>query len=282
MSRSPVQTTLPGSDTTDADSPAQAPVFGLVIAGSDEEPDRVGEIAWLPAFEWVVVGRDEDDVQVAAFGRQRPGETFAPRRRGLAGKSISHHQLRLRATAVAVEVEVIGKCLTLINGEKRTTAKLQEGGRILLKGQALLLCVRRPRVLPRLVHTCPTHPFGEPDAAGIVGESPAAWQLREDLAVAALRDNAHVLIRGESGTGKEMAAAVIHRLSSRAKGPFVTNNASSFTGSLIDSELFGNGPNYPNPGCLRARGWSVRRTTARSFSTRLATARSRRRRACCA
>lgn len=48
-----------------------------------------------------------------------------------------------------------------------------------------------------------------------------------------------VLITGESGTGKEVVANAIHRMSARAKKPFVAFSVCSFPDSLIDDELFG-------------------------------------------
>ena len=110
----------------------------------------------------------------------------------------------------------------------------------------MLLCVSRSRVLPAMQSGGALHAFGEPDDSGIVGESEAAYRMRAQLASAA-RGDEHVLIEGESGTGKELAAAVVHRRSSRAKGPWVTRNASVFTTTLIASELYGNPAGYPNP-----------------------------------
>ena len=54
----------------------------------------------------------------------------------------------------------------------------------------------------------------------IIGESPAMRQVFEIIQQTA-PTQAAVLIQGPSGTGKELVAQAIHRLSTRAKGPFV-------------------------------------------------------------
>ena len=51
--------------------------------------------------------------------------------------------------------------------------------------------------------------------------------------------NSNVLLIGESGTGKEVAAQYIHACSHRCDKPFIAVNCSSFTESLLESELFG-------------------------------------------
>src|SRR5690242_1446498 len=77
-----------------------------------------------------------------------------------------------------------------------------------------------------------------PPIPGIIGTSPAMEAVyRVTRRVA--RTNASVLLLGETGTGKEMIATAIHRLSSRASGPFVRVNCGALSESLLESELFG-------------------------------------------
>ncbi len=78
--------------------------------------------------------------------------------------------------------------------------------------------------------------LGEDDP--MVGDSPAMQKVRELISRVAGTD-ARVLITGESGTGKELAAAAIHRLSTRAQGPFIRLNCAAIPRDLVESELFG-------------------------------------------
>ncbi|MDQ5986967.1 MAG: Anaerobic nitric oxide reductase transcription regulator NorR [Syntrophus sp. SKADARSKE-3] len=48
-----------------------------------------------------------------------------------------------------------------------------------------------------------------------------------------------VLLLGETGVGKGVIAGVIHQLSPRRKGPFITVNSGAIPETLLDSELFG-------------------------------------------
>src|SRR3989475_848080 len=72
----------------------------------------------------------------------------------------------------------------------------------------------------------------------LVGSSPAMQRIKDVIGKVAVTDSP-VLIEGESGTGKELVAAAIHRLSARAKGPFIPVNCSAIPRDLLESEFFG-------------------------------------------
>src|SRR5437016_12350215 len=72
----------------------------------------------------------------------------------------------------------------------------------------------------------------------LVGNAPPMQRVNEIIGKVATTD-APVLIEGESGTGKELIAAAIHRLSGRAKGPFIPVNCSAIPENLLESEFFG-------------------------------------------
>ncbi len=72
----------------------------------------------------------------------------------------------------------------------------------------------------------------------LIGSSPAMQRVKEIIGKVAVADSP-VLIEGESGTGKELVAAAIHRLSARAKGPFIPVNCSAIPRDLLESEFFG-------------------------------------------
>ena len=72
----------------------------------------------------------------------------------------------------------------------------------------------------------------------IIGESDAMQQVFEIIRQTA-PTQASVLIQGPSGTGKELVAQAIHRLSTRAQGPFVAVHCAALSSTLLESELFG-------------------------------------------
>jgi DNA-binding NtrC family response regulator len=72
----------------------------------------------------------------------------------------------------------------------------------------------------------------------IVGESKAIRDVFVQIEQVSGTD-CRVLITGETGTGKELVAREIHRRSLRKDKGFYGVNCASFTGTLLESELFG-------------------------------------------
>ena len=74
---------------------------------------------------------------------------------------------------------------------------------------------------------------------GLIGASSAMKRVHEQLAVLARTDTNCVLLTGETGTGKSLVAQLLHRLSARAKGPFVSVNCAAIPDDLFEAEMFG-------------------------------------------
>jgi two-component system nitrogen regulation response regulator GlnG/two-component system response regulator HydG len=228
--------------------PAQEPdALVLTLAWSAHEPHRIGEIAVLPPLgASAVLGRGTDETMLP-FARQRPGklEPMPP----LASPGLSRRQLVLTTTDDGVQIECVGRRVMEIDGNVARRATLREGMRVMVRGELLLVCLSRPALIPRLAHfpASMLRDFGRADALGLVGESPASWQMRDQIAFAA-KSTRHVLITGPSGVGKELAARAIHALGPHADGPFVARNAATLPSALLDAELFGHVRNYPNAG----------------------------------
>jgi two-component system nitrogen regulation response regulator GlnG/two-component system response regulator HydG len=249
------QTTLPETSFVGGTGAGQPPeAMALVIGWAVDEVERLGEVAVVP------LGRNETRRVLGRGGPESPGEeprlSFARIRPGsveptgpLASPRISRVQLAVRASDDGVlEVENVGKCPLLHNGAPATLAQVRHGDVLELGKQMLLVCVRREAWirhadgLPE-----PGHAYGRVDRHGFVGESPAMWRLREQVAFVASR-RTHAIVFGESGTGKELVARALHAMSSRAGRALVARNAATLPETLVDAELFGSARNYPNAG----------------------------------
>jgi two-component system NtrC family response regulator len=76
------------------------------------------------------------------------------------------------------------------------------------------------------------------DFGNIIGENPRILTIFDDILKVAPTDTT-VLLCGESGTGKELFARELHAHSHRADRPFIAVDCSTFSSSLLESELFG-------------------------------------------
>jgi two-component system nitrogen regulation response regulator GlnG/two-component system response regulator HydG len=253
--RDPHESTLRGSSVQQGPgAAAPAPELpALVLVWSEEEPGRVGEVLCLPRAVVGVpftVGRatepGEDGALPLMLQRLRP---FSRVETGpLRGGRVSRWQLRVQVLGEdELRVERVGRGTLRVRGHDVERAEARVGDLIEVPGRFSLLVSRRPTDWPRGEPWYEPFAFGAADAGGIVGESPAAWELRRQIAFVA-RGGGHVLVHGASGVGKELVVRALHRRSPRAGAPLVARNAATIPETLIDAELFGNLRDYPNPG----------------------------------
>ena len=244
-----VTDTLTKDDEPSGKRPDDREHLALAIAWA-RDPTLVGKVIVLASSRRVLVGRGDargDDPAPRVFPlRQRPGKNED--RGPIESPFLSRVQLALTAADDEIDVEKLGR-RDLIDARGHVAARLavRPGDVFEVDGELVFVCVRRPERMRRPTPEPKLHPFGNADGLGLVGESPLAWTLREQLAFVAGR-SAHVLVLGPSGSGKEVAAQAIHALSSRRGKRLVSRNAATFPTSLIEAELFGNVANYPNQG----------------------------------
>ncbi|MBK8229425.1 MAG: sigma-54-dependent Fis family transcriptional regulator [Candidatus Eisenbacteria bacterium] len=231
----------------------------LVLLWSGSEPERAGEVLLLRGGNrGGCIGRFDPDYDYEGNDpipplRQRPGVNDE-RPPLTTAQHVSRRQLDIAAERGGrVRATVVGKAEVQRNGgdalRDGESIVLDPGDTMAIGQDLLFLCQPRPAKLESLrFYPAPLLPeFGAADRAGIVGESPAIWQLRDRLAFVAQMSQ-HALVTGPTGSGKELAARAIHLLSTRAAQPIVAHSAADIPPSLVEAELFGNRPNYPNPG----------------------------------
>ena len=246
------QTTLPERDDAPSAARPAGTALALVVAWCRDEPWRVGEALLVPPGApgpTVRFGRGPSlagEPTKSPLGQLRLGAWLPSP--PLNGAAISRNQLALQAlNRERLLIRNIGRCPLFVNETAVDSCELAPGDLARLGKQLLFLCALRT-LEPSSDHDPrQDFPFGEPDPHGIVGESPAIWALRRQIARTAAVPG-HVLVTGASGSGKELVAQAIHALSSRAARQIVARNAATLPESLIDAELFGNAKNYPNPG----------------------------------
>ena len=233
-------------------------VWALVLAWCADAPERVGEVALLDgrSARWVL-GRGDAPLsdprsKRATFVRQRPGGNDPGG--ALTAPDLSRQQLSFVVAGDALTVQLLGRRPLLLDGVATDHAAVGPGAILSVGSACTLLVEQRPAVLPvPRAEPAAWFPFGQVDAWGMIGESPTAWALRDQLALVAQLD-AHTLVAGPTGAGKELAARALHAASARALGPFIARNAVTLPPGIVDAELFGNAKNYPHHGLPQRPG----------------------------
>ena len=183
-------------------------------------PEAVLLDEWLPDLEVGEfagnLGRMYPGIEVLRLdGVAVEGETRSPRR----------HEL-LQAAREAQQAAV-GAAVGAAKTAGPEVAKIAGQGAL---GQVATL---RPVVAAMTMEAKPTAAV-----EGMVGDTAAIRELARLIRLVAPRQTT-VLIEGETGTGKELVAQALHRLSLRARKPFVVLNCAAIPEALLEAELFG-------------------------------------------
>lgn len=97
---------------------------------------------------------------------------------------------------------------------------------------------KRSLLLKQFLHPANGDSVIYPSAGFMIGSTDKMKEIVNMIAQVAPTPTT-VLIRGESGTGKELVARMIHNRSPWRAKPLITVNCTTFSASLIESELFG-------------------------------------------
>jgi DNA-binding NtrC family response regulator len=170
--------------------------------------------------------------------------------------TVSRNHLVIRRQGDQFLVQDLGST----NGTFIDGAQVREG--FLRPGALLEVGDVQLRLQPRLM-SLEVNPSAEHRLGDLVGASLPMRQVFALIQRIAPTDSTLLLI-GETGCGKGAAARTVHKLSSRATGPFVVFDCASVSENLIESELFGHekgaftGAVATRVGCLeRANGGTL-------------------------
>ena len=87
-------------------------------------------------------------------------------------------------------------------------------------------------------HRLSEHRLQDPRLPELIGNAPSMLEVSRRVRLVAPRSTP-VLIEGPTGSGKELVAQALHRLSPRARKPFVAINCAAIPEALLEAELFG-------------------------------------------
>jgi len=210
-----------------------------ILIVEDEENTRKGYEALLRKWGYEVLGINSAEEALAKFSEYRPAVVIADiRLPGIDGLEL----LRRLGNQIG---DVAAIVITGEGSEEREEEAIQAGAFWYLEK------AQKPNLLRALLDRAVGKVRDRRDvdaltrqlrATGRLGDLVGASKAMQEvmlLVEMAAPSSASVLVTGETGSGKEIVARTIHRLSSRANGPFVAINCSAIPESLMESEIFG-------------------------------------------
>jgi DNA-binding NtrC family response regulator/tetratricopeptide (TPR) repeat protein len=237
---------LPGLDTSSRLALTQLRAQALLARGRADEAERIAVEITSQAAKGADRALAAQAMALAARATSRP-EAALLRWLGAYGLAVNGVAARLEHETLAVlstEPDPIGSLAR--TGLAVTRARLLDGTpeelRVTLK--RMLRAVETRATTAKQARRVELETALSPeilqakDEVGLVGTSPPLVRAIVTIARAA-RSDTSLIISGETGSGKELCARLAHRLSPRARGPFVAINCAAIPEPLLEAELFG-------------------------------------------
>lgn len=188
---------------------------------------------WLTDGQGYTIGctkeyEDLSGLQAAPFIGSFMGDM---ERDGVLDRSVTLLVLKQKTTVTIPQTILLTKKKLIVTGNPI----YNEHGDIILVATCVRPLDRQRENIPKINWQQPLYIPG-------LGQVVASSKVMRNVLAQALQVacfDSTVLITGESGVGKEVIAKVIHHLSPRKNGPFISINVASVPEELFESELFG-------------------------------------------
>jgi DNA-binding NtrC family response regulator len=210
-----------------------------ILIADDEQPARFGMVRALAREGWEILEAADGRAALELIRTALPDLVFLDLAMpALDGRSVLRELGPAARTCEIVVVTATDRIATAVDCMQLGAADYITKPFEVEQLRAIARRVARRLELERQVDQMQTQLDGKQACGALVGISRPMRQLYHQMGKAAAAP-VDILIRGETGTGKELIAREMHRLSSRAQGPFVAVNTAAIADSLAESELFG-------------------------------------------
>jgi DNA-binding NtrC family response regulator len=211
----------------------------VILVVDDDKNTRDGLQRALQRH-YTVLTAESADAALALLGGGRPVDLLLSdlRMPGTDGLGLLRRVLAQHPQTVCILLTAYGSVETAVDAMKQGAYDFLTKPVNLDHLDMLVARALKSRDLEKKVETLESQLNEKYGMENIIGDSDAMKQVFEIVQQTA-PTQASVLIQGPSGTGKELVAQAIHRLSTRAKGPFVAVHCAALSATLLESELFG-------------------------------------------